>query len=137
MSWGWKYPLLDFSFQLQVKHICLSYKFIDIFLYLVVYTYHILPAPSQVKQCLLQLLHYPYAVHKLWWSWEFQQCDPHPVLHLSELCRHSPLYKDNNVSVNHKITSFSNTNIHLCNNFIHWLTFMKIFFSLCSYFCRN
>lgn len=117
MSWGWKYPLLDFSFQLQVKHLCLSYKFVNILLYLAVNTYHTLPAPSQVKQCWLQLQHYPYAVHKLWWSSEFQQCDLHPVPHLSELCRHSPLYKGNNVSVNHKITNFSNTNFHLCKKF--------------------
>lgn len=65
MSWGLNYPLLDFSFQLQVKHLCLSYKFVNILLYLAVNTYHTLPAPSQVKQCLLQLQHYPYAVHKL------------------------------------------------------------------------
>lgn len=85
-----------------------------------VYAYRTLPVPSQVKQCLLQLLHYPYEVHKLWWFWEFQQCDPHRVPHLSELCMHSPLYEGINICISkpHNYTTSLNTNYHLYKSFM-------------------
>lgn len=101
-----------------------------------VYAYRTLPVPSQVKQCLLQLLHYPYEVHKLWWFWEFQQCDPHRVPHLSELCMHSPLYEGINICISkpHNYTTSLNTNYHLYKSFMIKYLCRLVFFSSCSHF---